>query len=426
MGSLKVGSLKLARRKLSPVTLRLLVGIGVVLAIASAPLSKVVGENYEVIVAMPSASGIFDGAHVMMNGEQVGEVTNIRLEHNTAMVTIAIDDDHSPLPSDTRARISWQSVLGTRALELVPGTPDSPTLSSGDMLVANTERVEVDDLLAALDEPTRRHLRGFLTGLDATFSGAEGSAQETLKSAGPTAQALGEILRAVGQDGPAIRQLVSRLSTLTERLVSRKDEIATVIDTAGSASAGLVEEQEALTDTLAALPRTLREATETLEAVPAAVRATNPLLDRLQPATAVLPEVARQLEPLLRDLRPAVSDLRPALRSASVLLSLTPGLLDGSHAVLPGTAATVEGLKPAADFLRPYTPELVGWLSNWTSLFGGQNGQGNFGRALILEGASSFNGNAGTLPPGIDRSNEPGPGEVGGQPWTDAYGDGMN
>jgi len=382
-------------------------------------------EAYELKVSMPTASGIFDGADVMMNGERVGEVTDVRVEQNTAVVTVDVDDDHAPLHAGTRARISWQSVLGFRALELVPGADSNRELPSGKLIVSTTERVEVDDLLSTLDEPTRQQVQELVGQLSRTLQGGEEDLQETIRTAGPAVEALGEVMRAVGEDGPAIRDLVTRLHAMTRELVARDSRVAQTVNNLGTLTSRTADEQGALREALIELPSTVQAATRTLDDVPNAVKAADPLLRDLRPATRQLPRVARDLRPVLKGLQPTVADLRPMLSSASSLLKLTPGLLDSAHQVLPQATEAVTALGPAVEFLRPYTPELVGWLSNWASLFGDQNSAGNYGRALIFEGATSFNDNPGILPPGIEQSQRPVPGAIVGQPWTDAYGDGM-
>lgn len=407
------------RRRLGIVLL-----VVVLLAAGAATVAASTASTYQLKVTMPTATGIFEGADVMVAGEEAGKVSAIEVRDNAAMVTVDLDHQHEPLHTGTVARISWQSVLGYRVLELVPGPKDNPELPSGKLIESATERVEVDDLLATLDEPTRAHLQGFIQELEHTLGGKEPDLQSTIKTAGPAVQALGQVMRAVGEDGPALRDLVVRLNAVTAELAQHDTALAGTVGNLGALTQGTVNQQQALSDALRELPSTLREATSTLDQVPAAVNATDPLLKTLRPATARLPEVAGNLDPALADLQPALADLRPLLVSAGSLLDRTPGLLDRAHQVLPGATQAISTLSPAVAFLRPYTPELTGWLTNWTSLFGSQ-GSGNYGRALIFEGATSFNDNQGILPPGVQQAIRPEPGSIAGQPWIDAYGDGM-
>lgn len=394
----------------------LVVGIGVVL---------VAQDDYELKVLMRNADhAIYPGGQVRLNGQQVGEITDVGVQGDQALVTAAVDGDHAPLPAGTTARISWLSVVGTRVLELVPGKQGNPDLPSGKMVTSKVERVEIDDLLATLDGPTRKRVQGLVKRLDTTLRGRDKDVQSTLKTAGPSIRALGDVMRAVGEDGPAIRSLVNRLRKMTGELANRDDELAQTVQSLGTLTSRAGKKQESLKEALGELPSTMQEAQRTLGDVPKTVDATVPLLADLRPATRQLQRVSGNLSPVLKELRPTVADLGPTLRSGRALLGETPGLLDSAHATLPDVNDAVTGLQPAVEHFRPYTPELAGWLSNWTSIFASQS-NGNYVRTLIPASATSFTDNPGLLPPGMSRDPKPAPGSIVDQPWTDANGDGV-
>lgn len=382
--------------------------------------------DYKLQVLMPTGVGLYPGSKVMIAGQQVGQIDGVEAVENKALVSATLTDDrNAPLHSGTRASIRWSSVIGTRTLDLTPGPPGNPELPSGARITSQQERVELDDVLAALDAPTREKLQGLVGKLDQTLDGREADLKETLNSAGPTLQSLGQVLRAVGDDGPAIKSLISKLHGMTGELASRRTDLGQTVSELGTLTSQVAARQESLNATLAELPSTVGTAKTTLDRVPNAVEKTNPLLRDLAPATARLPEVSRNLSPVLQQLRPTVARLRPTLGAAQSLLQNTPGLLDSAHGTLPDLNQAVNSLQPAVTFLRPYTPELAGWLTNWTGVFGSQTKSGNYARALITASASSVDNNPGIVPPGMQRNERPAPGSLVGQAWTDANGDGI-
>lgn len=400
--------------------------VALVLAAGSVAAVSMAEEDYELRILMPSAAGVFVGAKTVINGHQVGEVTGIGVQDDKARVTVAIDDEFAPVPAGTTARISWRSLVGVRVVELVlPEKVDNPALPSGKLITSDTERVELDDVLAALDPKTRARLQSVVTHLRQTLEGRETDVKATVTSAGPTVHALGEVLRAVGQDGPAIRQLVAKLRRMVTTLSERDTELGGTVHNLGRLVGSTAQQQKQLKATLDELPSTVRQGSELFDRVPAAVDATVPLLRELRPATRELPEVARNLGPVLSELRPTVHALRPTLGAARSLLASTPELLDTAQQTLPGARNAVDQVQPATRFLRPYTPELIGFIGNWTSLFSGKNPSGHFGRALIVESASAVTDNPGVVPPGMNQDPEPAPGSLAGQSWTDANGDGI-
>lgn len=382
------------------------------------------GAGYELQVVLPSAAGVFEGGLVKIGGRDAGKVTGIDTRSGKALVTVQVDDENAPLHDGTKARVSWNSVIDARVLELIPGPASHAELPSGK-LIAGTERVEIDQVLATLDPATLKRVNSLVVRLRDTLEGSEGDLNATLREAGPAVHALGEVLRAVGDDGPAIRDLVTRLEDMTSTLAQRRTKLSATVHDLSTLTNTAAAKQGSLKEGLAELPPTIDEAKRALGKVSPAVDAAKPLLDDLAPAAAKLPRVAKNLSPVLRDLRPTMAELRPTLAAAQSLLGATPGLLDSAHGALPGATRAVEQLQPVAAYLRPYTPELAGWLSNWTSIFSGYGPTGHYARALITGSASSVDDNPGVIPPGLNRSPRPLPGSPEGQPWTDAHGSGM-
>jgi phospholipid/cholesterol/gamma-HCH transport system substrate-binding protein len=397
-----------------------------VVAVVGVGVMKVMPHHdYELQLLMPSAEGSFVGARTMIDGQEVGHVKDVSVEGNHAKVTVEVDSAHAPLHAGTTAHITWNSVIGRRQVELVPGPAKNPELPSGKVVDSSTERVELDDLVAALDAPTRAKVQKLVAGLQSTLHGSEGDVRSTLDSAGPFVQAIGEVLKGVGQDGPAIRRLVMQLHSMTSTLSSRHTELAATVQNLTALVSSAAQQQEQIKAALDEVPGTVQEGSAFFSRVPAAVDQTVPLLNDLRPATKQLPSVAHNLNPVLTDLRPTVAALRPTLQAARALLGVTPDLLDSTHATIPGIDDAVSSLQPAVAFLRPYTPEVIGFLTNWTSLFSAKNAAGHFGRALVPFSASQLNDNPGILPPGMTQDKEPAPGSIIGQAWTDANGDGV-
>jgi phospholipid/cholesterol/gamma-HCH transport system substrate-binding protein len=215
------------RRFLWPV-----VGV-LVLALVAFGITALTGGGYQLKLLMPSAGKVFVGGKVLLRGEQIGDVADLGVQGNKALVTIDIDDDYAPLHAGTTARITWSSVIGAQAVDLMPGPASNPELPSGRMITGNTESVQLDDLLAALDRPTRAHVQGLVADLRATLRGREPGVRSTISTAGPAVQAAGQVLKAVGQDGPSIRQLVVQVRGMIQQLSDRDGQLAGVVNNVG-------------------------------------------------------------------------------------------------------------------------------------------------------------------------------------------------
>lgn len=396
--------------------------VAVVLLAVAGVLVATNGSTYRVNLVMDSAAQLAEGSPVWIDGTFVGEIGSLSVRETKAVAEL--DLDTPPLHDGTTARVEWKSALGERVLTLYPGPAQNPEIPDGGSIQSKTLQIEVDQVLAALDAPTRAKLSGMLQQLNGTVKGRERDVQQTLNATGPAVSALGEVLAAVGKDGPALRGLVTQLAEMSRTAAGRQQQVRNVVDGLAGATGTAATQQQALAEALTELPPTLSAAENTLDRVPGAVEKTVPLLEDLRPATAKLPSVARNLSPVLQDLRPAVAKLRPTLDALSGVLERAPGLLDKSHGVFPPLRKTVEGYTPAARFVRPYSPELAGFLTNFGTAFAQRDERGKFWTGLLAPGANAFNESA-VVPPSSRNIPNPPPGAVVNEPWTDANGSGV-
>lgn len=388
--------------------------------------AAVVADDYEVKFVLPSAAQLINGSPVWIKGREVGEVSDLSVEDGKAIVTASVSDDHAPLHEGTTTRVEWKTALGERVVTIYPGPAKHAELPSGALYEAKSTQIEVDQVFAALDKPTRQRIKSLLAGLRDTTAGREQEMKKSIRTAGPTVQALGEVLAAVGRDGPAIRRLVTEMHQLIGPLAKRQDEVAEVVDDLTEFTGTMAAKHRDLRDGLAELPPTLDTVRKTLDKLPPASDAATHLLDDLRPAMNRLPSVARNLSPVLTDLRPTVARLRPTLVAMAELLRFTPGFMDTTHDTVPPAGRLMDRAGPAVKFLRPYTPELVGWFHNWGQNFAGYDSQGHvWGVGLAQAGPLSFHEQTGEAPPVMKVDREPAPGSAVGQPWTDANGSRM-
>lgn len=383
-------------------------------------------EDYRVEVALESATNVVEGAPIKVDGFEAGTVEQIDLEDGAALLTLSLDDDVAPLHDGAEVTVGWKAVLSERQVEVIDGPEDGAEVPDGGMLPGRMPApTELDHVLNSLDEKTRKHLQGSLDRLRKVLAGNEENLNATVEHGGPTLMELGEVLQAVGTDGPAIHHLGTELNDLLAILAERDDEVREIASSLHEVTEGVASERRELRNTLAALPPALQQAHRTLGQVPGAVDEAAPLLDDLEPATNSLVPVSKGLAPLLQDLRPFARDLRPTLVSARELLGVTPGFLDTSHETVPGTEELLDQLVDPVAFLRPYSPEIAGFVSTWASFLSNYDTNGNFARIHIPQSATSLNENPGLVPPGWVDDPYPEPGGIVGQPWSDAYGSEM-
>jgi phospholipid/cholesterol/gamma-HCH transport system substrate-binding protein len=398
-------------------------------AVAALVVAFVGGSSYRVKVLLGSATNLVVGGTVEVHGFKAGTISALDVVSGKALVTLGLTGDYAPLHDGAVVTVGWKALLGERIVEIADGPDTNATIPDGGMIKGKqAEPVELDQVLNMLDPATRKHLTSLVKGLNSTLGAGHGveNVRATIDSAGPALQALGQVLHALGTDGPAIHNLVGRLDQVVHTVSGHDAAIRAVVDELTTLTSATVRERASVRAALQQLPPTLRTANTTLSHIPGVVDKAGPLLEDLRPVTAKLPSVARNLEPVLTQLQPVAARLRPTLAAAAALLRYTPGLLDTSHATVPGIDATLAYLSPVLSFLRPYTPELQGFLSNWASAFAGYNANGHYARFEVQAGAASIDANPGVLPPAVQNDPYPLPGANVGQPWSDAFGSGVH
>ena len=408
-------------RRLVAIALTAIVGVAAIGGVLNV-LGVGASGGYQATFVFPHATNLFAGSRVQIDGFNVGSVEGLEVRDGKALVKVSIDERHAPLHEGTAARIDWQSLPGERLVQITPGPPSNAALPDGAMITATTPRIELDQILSAFDPETRAALRRIVPNLDQTLAGHEEDLGATLEAAAPALHAATDVLEAIGSDGPALEALLTSVRDLAERLVARRDSVRGIIDGFDRNLAQTAKRSEQLAAGLEELPATLRSADSVLGRVPPAAAAALPLLRDLLPAVEALPAAAADLRPFLAELRPALADLRPTLVSLAGVLDETPALLDKAHAVVPPLTGVLSSLLPVLEYLRPYTPELAGVLSNLASASANYDANGHFLRVYVSSGSLLLGSVTGQLNPGITANPDRLPGELEGQPLTDAAG----
>lgn len=379
-------------------------------------------DHYSVVLT--NAVGVVEGTPVQLDGFDVGSVSEVTARDGKAVVEFTVGALPRPLTSGSIVVVEWRSEIGERYLQLRPGPPGNPVLPSDAILESGPPQVLLGELVQSLDAPTRAHLTSFLRQLDGTLAGHQQDLNRTLAAAGPAVDAFGGVLDGVAGDGQAIKTVLTNLRQVTDVLASRRDALSGTVTDLNRLTSTAAVHQKQLGEGLAELPTTLDAVRGALDKLPAAADETVPLLEDLRPAAARLPAVAGDLDPVLERLQPVADRLGPTLEAADELLGVAPDFLGSATDVLPQLDTTFDRVTPALEFLRPYTPEAIGLVTNFGNLFAGYDSNGHFLIPLVTAGKTAFNANPPVTALGERVNFRPLPGELVDQPWTDAGGSG--
>ena len=382
-------------------------------------------SHYELRAVFASANDLQTGSAVRIAGVDVGQVSAITAgPDNSSIVAMDINNSALPIHSDAILAIEPRLLLeGNFYVNLDPGSPGAPVVSSGGLLPQSntTVPVQLDQVLDTFNLATRDALQHSIGGLaDGLGHGGSSSAQRRSLRTGyaglrDAARALDSALPSVTQvahdaegtqpgdlDGAvsfsrnftaqlaqnpaALAGLVANFNTFTAALsaedqqlaasIQRLDAVARVappsLKALDSALPTLTNFADRLDPVLRAAPRPLQKVTTLASQVSALVQVPKlpALLDQLAPITARLPGLEASLAKLVALVTPADRCL-----SGHLVWALEQKLQDGSFST--GDPAWL-------DALHAFTAT--------TSVNGGFDGNGSAIRAGVGEGGSTLTG----------------------------------
>lgn len=299
-----------------------------------------------------------------VNVGMVTGVTHVRGSTSAAVVTMNINRNGLPIHADATMNVRPRLFLeGNYYVDLSPGTPVAPVLSSGATLPAASTSgpVQLDRVLAALQSNTRSDLQTLLMGLGAALNGRPTAAQdatqdpsqrgltageslnESLKYAGGAFKASTIVNSALlGEQPHDLSGVVLGTSQVLGALASQQRHLSHLVVSFNSTMGALAARQQDLSQTIALLPPLLRSTDRALGPIQASFGPTRAFAADLEPSikqlnptiVAGLPWIAQSTALLSpQELGGLLPYLRTAVQSTSSALSSTKSLLSGSQSL---------------------------------------------------------------------------------------------
>jgi phospholipid/cholesterol/gamma-HCH transport system substrate-binding protein len=211
-------------------------------------------------------------------------------------------------------------------------------------------------------------------------------ANEALKYFNPAVSSTSRLAEELVGDQQAFQDLLVETSRVVTTLAARRDELSSAVATSNATFEAVAAEDDALRSGLERLAPTLRRANSTFVDLRSTLDDLDELTDVSLPATRELAPFLRELRPLVRDAQPTVADLRELVRKPgegndlTELLRQAPGLQRTARPALRNARAALDRSAPVLDFIRPYTPDLVGWLRGFGQSTANYDANGHYAR----------------------------------------------
>lgn len=256
-------------------------------------------DRYEVAARFPDSAGVRPGDKVRVAGVVSGRVGSVREHAGQVDVTLQVDEGIE-LPSDVRAEIVVETLLGSKYVRLVGGSQWDDPLRDGDLItdtVTPTEVLDVQNVGTPLLEDTDAEaIEDLLSKIETITEGQRGNVGEIIDG-------LGRLTRAVNSRQAEARRLIDSSKQVTGTLAARDEE--------------LYEALEDLDVVLDGLAKRRVQVVQLLEATRSAAGRTADLVAENRPQLdAVLTEIHEDLKIVERrqdDLAAGISGLTNAI-----------------------------------------------------------------------------------------------------------------
>ena len=294
---------------------------------------------------------------VRIAGVDVGEVVSVtHIQGSSAgLITMDINKNGLPIHANATAAIRSRIFLeGNFYVDLAPGTPNAPTLSSGSTLpAANTSGpVQLDRVLAALTLDARTNLQTLLQGIGAslntTGTPAENATQDVITRNLTGGQALNRSLDystgafrgsaivnegLLGTQPHDLSKVVEGNSEVFRGFANSGQQLASFVHTFNATMATLASRQQQLSQTIGLLPPLLRQTESADSALDASFGPTQ--------------QFAREFLPGVKQLGPTITVALPWIAQATALVSPSElgGLLKYLTPAVQNTSSTIGATK---------------------------------------------------------------------------------
>ncbi len=362
------------------------------------------GDTHTYHVRFQTAGQLVKGDEVQVGGRAIGSVDDISLTNdNQADVKISVDSAYAPLREGTTALIRQTSLSGVanRYIALTMAPNNARALDDGATIGAekSTSPVDLDQLFDTFDAKTRKGLREVIQGGATQYQGKGQEANAAAEYFNPALSTTRALVNEVTSDQQALSDFLANGAAVTQALAQRSGDITNLVANANATTGAIARERSALSQDLQQLPLTLRRANTTFVNLRSTLDDLDVLVAASKPATKRLAPLFRQLRPLVRDARPTIADLRTLINNPGPgndltdLLRQAPSLArNATPAFRDGTTALRKSL-PVLTFIRPYTPELVGFLRDFGQGASNYDANGHYARIEPMFTPYSFTDN---------------------------------
>jgi virulence factor Mce-like protein len=363
--------------------------------------------TYDLKAEVPNAANLVRGNEVRIGGSRVGVIDEITPRRRpdgtvTAMLSLKLETAVDPLPIDSTLIVRPRSALGLKYVELTKGTASEGYEAGSTIPVSSSKPrpVEIDELFAMFDEPTRAAQRDNLNEFGAGLAGRGQSLNDAIA---------------------VFPSLLGNLQPVMENLSDPRTDLRGFVRGLGQAAAEAAPVAETQAALFRNLDTTFRALAEVAPEIQDTIETGVPALETSIESFPVQRPFLQNNAALFRELRPGVRALRtaaptladafeigtPVLRRSVELNRRLPPLFRSlqEFAEDPMARLGINGLRNLSRILNPTVADLAPtqtvcnyatlFFRNVASLLSEGDGNGTWQRFIIVSAPTGPNNEGG-------------------------------
>jgi phospholipid/cholesterol/gamma-HCH transport system substrate-binding protein len=383
------------------------------------------GQDHRLVRAeFSSVGGLRVGDDVRKASVRIGQVREVELDGNHAVVTMQLDAD-AEVYGDARAAVQSRSALGQNFVALDAGDPATGPLARNDSIPQSrtTPPTTLDEALSSLDRKTRTSLAATLQQVGGGLVGHSQDVHDAALHSHSLLRNLGAVAQAASADPSELAGLIQSTGDLAARFHGREDRVASLVDNLGrTLDAIAVDDGAAVEGTLKVAPATLDQVRSSMVDLRAPVADLERAMVTLRPGSFALGQATPDLRGTLREsVGPLGRVTEVAQKAVPAVGSLNHLMIDARPLVnrLEKTFASTH--EPSA-VLAPYAPEIAQFFTYWVSANKPHDASGHYLRINLVLRPESLDGVLPVRDPFVHRNAYPAPGQAQRDRATSIFG----
>lgn len=339
-------------------------------------------------VTVPDATNVIAGQEIRAAGRRVGRIATAEPVRGGRAVRLRlqIEDAAWPVPAGSRIDLRWGGTISiiNRYLALTRPAHGRPLPQGGSFPARDFHvPVELDQLVASFPAGVRGDLKQFLDEGGTTAAKGQEGLKRSLDRAPAAVDRVAGLMEDLDRDPAGLSALVRTTDSVVDAVHRADPGIQRLVTGAATTLDALGDESVDLERTLARMPGTLAAARGTLGRADATLRSAVSVTDRIAPGVTEVRRITRPLDRVLR----TVADVGPDVRqTVSTLRTAAPDLtklLDRGREVLPQVESIGKQAVDELRCIRPYTPDIIAFFTNWGGFLANSDGKDKYLRATV-------------------------------------------